>query len=257
MKDNPLFKSPIENMHLRYNSSAQDGKIGNGTRCAMGIHTGRVKCNMPWLENNATYTISFMTSYITICIPSDGIVEIEFPSGLDISGVINASSTSLDGIFTVTIISQKAIVARNGDGTAYLYICIINQGLSLTEWRDFIAIDITRDPKGAISILGEFLEGYYMFPDGPIRTCSYNRKPEYLIISEHNDGGAAGGTDWIADGLHDNCSMYTNLGNGWGLYKTLTDTADICHDSGNGNGDNYFAVRIPWTDFKIGPGTSS
>jgi parallel beta-helix repeat protein len=118
-KGNPLFKNPVNDMHLKYNSPAQNGKVGNGTRCAMGIHTGRVRIDKNWIVNNTTYTLSFMTSYTTSGIPKNGIIEAVFPSGINISGVYSVSSTSLDGTFAYNIISQTLTITRQNNGTSY------------------------------------------------------------------------------------------------------------------------------------------
>jgi len=126
-----------------------------------------------------------------------------------------------------------------------LYICVINSNFKLSdaEWYDYIALDTTRDDKGATNIP----------PYGGARTFVNYRKPEYLIIADHDDGGAPAGADYKQDWNSIDFVLMTNFnGSGWGI-KTSLKITNVYVDfqrSGTTDGDNFIEIKIPWTNFR-------
>ena len=94
------------------------------------------------------HTIDFTT---TLTVPSDGLIVISYPAGFDVSGAILASSTTMDGNFSVSTAAQDVVITRSGgtDAAAGLQRLQIANIVNHTAVGTSYSITVTTQNSGA------------------------------------------------------------------------------------------------------------
>ena len=175
-----------EDFHLQSNSPCIGTGEPNPTlQNCMGVYNVWNSLTNDWIDETTTHKIIFTT---TESIPVDGKILITYPEGFGVSGVASQGvSSTLDGIFTVSVDNQIVLVTRSG-GTPS--IAGRTEDISIANVTNHSAV-------GEYAVIFETQDGSGVTIDGPVKSNNFAIKidfPEAIIDLTASPSSIYGGS---------------------------------------------------------------